>query len=163
MNLHTATKQYGFTLLELILVILIVGVLAVTTTPKWTSSSQSLQYQARSVLNDIRYAQAMSLTSGERYRWVRTSTTTYQVTNESGSPILLPNGSATAILTNGISFGSFTNLPSNLIAFDTQGAPYTTSSLPGTALASTATIQLISSSTTQSITITPTTGYGALS
>jgi type II secretion system protein H len=152
----------GFTILELVLVILILGVMATAVAPRWTGSSQTLQYEARRVLDDIRYAQAMSLASGERYRWVRTSANTYQITNQAGSAIKLAHGSTTVTLTNGATFGVFTNLPNSLLAFDSQGAPYTTSSLPGTALASTATIPLSNSTTTQTITITPTTGYGAL-
>lgn len=162
MNIQWKTTTQGFTLLEIILVILIIGVIAVTASPNWTSNSMTLEYEARRVLGDIRYAQAMSLASGERYRWVRTSSTSYQVTNEAGSAIVLPNGSSTLTLTNGVTFGSFTNLPSNLVAFDSLGVPYTNSSIPGTALGSTAVIPLSNSTQTQNITITPTTGYGDL-
>lgn len=161
-NRYPPSFNQGYTILELVLVILILGVMATAVAPRWTGSSQTLQYEARRVLDDIRYAQAMSLASGERYRWVRTSANTYQITNQAGSAIKLANGSTTVTLTNGVTFGVFTNLPNSLLAFDSQGAPYTTSSLPGTVLASTATIPLSNSTTTQTITITPTTGYGAL-
>lgn len=164
MILNTIRKRtnQGFTLLEIVLVILIIGVIAVSTAPNWTGSSMTLEYEANRVLGDIRYAQAMSIASGQRYRWVQTSSTSYQITNEAGSAIILPNGSSTLVLSNGVSFGSLTNLPSSLIAFDSEGVPYTTSSFPGTALGSTATIPLITGTTTQNILISPTTGYGAL-
>lgn len=157
-----ATGIRGFTLLELILVILIIGVLAVSVTPRWTSTSMTLQYEARRVLGDIRYAQAMSIATGQRYRWQRTSSTTYQITNEAGAAVVLPNGATTINLSNGISFGSLTNLPGNLVAFNSLGNPYITSSIPGTALGSTAVIPLSTSTQTQNILIVSGTGYGAL-
>lgn len=162
MNKQLMLRHAGYTLVELVLVVLIMGVLVVVATPKWTAGSQGLQYEARRVLGDIRYAQAMSLASGERYRWVRTSSTAYQITDESGSALLLPNGSTTMVLANGITFGAFTNLPNNLIAFDSRGVPYTTSTYPGTALSATATIPLSSNGDTQNISITASTGYGVL-
>lgn len=153
----------GFTVLEMVVVIIIIGVLAVSVTPSKLQTPMRLQYEARRVLNDIRYTQALSMSSGQRYRWVRTSSTAYQILNEAGTAITLPNGSTTLSLSNGISFGTLTNLPSNLVAFDAFGTPYTTSVLPGTALASTATIPLTNGTQTSTVSITPTTGFGALS
>jgi prepilin-type N-terminal cleavage/methylation domain-containing protein len=159
---QTIWGNQGFTILEIILVILIIGVIGMTVTPKWTGQSLSLQYEAVRVLNDIRFAQAMSLATGQRYRWVQISSTSYQITDESGSAIMLPNGGNTLVLTNGVTFGTFTNLPGGLIAFDSQGIPYTTSAYPGTALAATAVIPVSNSSQTQNILINPVTGSGAL-
>ncbi len=163
MNTQWKSAGQGFTLLELVLVILIVGIIAITVTPTSTQAPIRLAYEAQRILNDIRYTQAMSMASGQRYRWVRTSSTAYQITNEAGSALILPNGSSTLTLSNGVSFGSFTNLPNNLVAFDSRGAPYTTSSVPGTALGSTASIPLTNGSQTFTVSITPTTGYGVTS
>lgn len=153
----------GFSVLELILVIAIMGILAFVAIPRWSHNKILVEFEARRVLNDIRFAQAMSMASGQRYRWVRTSSTSYQITNEAGSAVMMPSGGTSLTLTSGVSFGSFTNLPSNLVAFDSRGRPYTTSTYPGTALASSATIPLTGAGQTATITITPTTGYGALS
>lgn len=154
------TKDVGFTLLELILIILIIGILSVSVFPKWGASSFLLEYEANHVLDDIRYAQALSLGTGQRYRWVKTSSSTYQITNESGTAIILPNGSTTATLKNGVTFGAFTNLPNNLIVFDAAGVPYTTTAFPGTALAASATVAMSSGSDSGSVVIIPTTGFG---
>ncbi|OGT41970.1 MAG: hypothetical protein A3F42_07265 [Gammaproteobacteria bacterium RIFCSPHIGHO2_12_FULL_37_34] len=151
----------GFTLIELIIAIAIIGILAVTMLPKWTASSLTLEFQARRMLDDIRYAQALSMVSGQRYRWVATSSTTYQITNEAGSAILFPSGSNQIALTDGANFSS--NLPNNLLAFDSQGTPYVNTAYPGTTLTGTAIISLIASGVTRSIQISPQTGYGILS
>ena len=142
----------GFTLIELIIAIAIIGILAVTMLPKWTASSLTLEFQARRMLDDIRYAQALSMVSGQRYRWVATSSTTYQITNEAGSAILFPSGSNQIALTDGANFSS------NL-----QGTPYVNTAYPGTTLTGTAIISLIASGVTRSIQISPQTGYGILS
>jgi prepilin-type N-terminal cleavage/methylation domain-containing protein len=156
------TSMEGFTLIELIMVIIIMAIVAVMVMPRWTATSLTFEYQSRRVLEDIRYAQGLSVNSGQRYRFVKTSSTTYQVLNEAGSAVLLPSGETSVTLTDGVTLGSFTNLPNNLVAFDSLGIPYTTDTYPGTALASTAVIPLSSGSNTHSIQISPETGYGSL-
>ena len=160
-------KQYlictvrGFTLVELVIIIMIVGIISVIAIPKWQNNSMGLEYEARRILNDIRFTQAMSMTSGQRYRWVMVSSSTYSVLNEAGTAMLLPSGSTVATLSR-TTIGALTNLPNSLIAFDSQGTPYTTSTFPGTALASTASINLSASGSTRVIQISAGTGYGVL-
>src|SRR3990167_111694 len=152
----------GFTLIELIIVIVVIGMIAMTTLPQWTASSLTLEFQTRRILDDIRYAQALSLVSGQRYRWVVTSGVTYQITNEAGIAILFPSGSNQVTLSGGAVFGSFTNLPNSLIAFDSRGAPYINVTYPGTPLSGIAIVTLTAEGITRSIQIHPETGYGAL-
>lgn len=163
-NTQWSSASQGFTVLELVLVILIAGIIAVTVvTPSRMQLPMRLGYESQHILDDIRFTQAMSMASGQRYRWVRASSTTYQILDEGGTAVMFPNGNTTMTLASGISFGSLTNLPNNLVAFDSRGAPYTTSSYPGTALASTATIPVTNGSQTFTISITQTTGYGTVS
>ena len=152
----------GFTLIELIFVILLLSIIGIVLLPQWTASSLSLEFEARRVLSDIRYVQALSMMSGQRYRFVKLSSTSYQLTNESGTAVLLPSGVTQITLPTGMTIGSLSNLPNNLVAFDSQGSPYVNTTLPGTALSSTAIIPLSMGSQTRSIQITSETGYGAL-
>jgi len=156
------TSQQGFSLLELVLVIVIIGIISINVTPNWTASSLGLEFEARRVLYDVRYAQVLSMTSGQRYRWVKTSSTSFSILNEAGTAIRLPTGGTVVTLTNGVTIGSLTNLPNSFVAFNTQGIPYTDSSIPGTALASTASIPLSLHGVTRTVQISPQTGYGAL-
>jgi prepilin-type N-terminal cleavage/methylation domain-containing protein len=152
-------KKSGFTLIELIFVIAIIAIISVNVMPKWLASSTNLVVQQRKLLNDIRYTQALSVTSGQRYRWVLLSTSSYQITNEAGTPVILPSGETTVNLPSGTTI-STSSLPNNLIAFDSQGTPYTDASYPGTALMTTANVTIVSGTVSRYITIYPLTGFG---
>lgn len=161
---RTRRAEAGFTLVELLFVILIVGIISIMVAPGWqVAPGLGLEFEARRVLDDIRFTQAMSITSGQRYRWVQLSSSSYAVYNEAGTPLVLPAGSTAAVLTSSVTFSGLSNLPNNLIAFDSLGTPYITSGYPGTVLSSTASITLSNGSTSRTIQITPQTGFGVLS
>ena len=151
-------KTKGFTLIELVTVIVVIGILAVFASVSSPLSTFTLDSQAQQLASDIRYAQSLSMTSGQRYRWVKLSATSYQVVNAAGTAVTLPSGTTTITLYSGISFGTLTNLPNNLVAFDGRGIPYTTTGSPGTALATTATIPLTTTGETKTLSVTAQTG-----
>ncbi|EKD72140.1 MAG: hypothetical protein ACD_45C00750G0004 [uncultured bacterium] len=161
-DLFNIKKLQGFTLIELLFIILLISVVGVTLLLQWPATSLNLEYEARRVQNDIRYTQALSITSGQRYRWVKISSSTYQIVNEAGTPILLPSGSNQLTLINGVTLGTLSNLPNNLIAFNSQGIPYVDSTIPGTALTATASISINTTGQSRTIQISPETGYGTL-
>lgn len=158
-RIHTTQ---GFTLIELIMVIMIASILAVVALTQWQGPALNVYGQAEQVANDIRYAQALSMTKGQRFYFVEVSSTTYQIKNLAGTAITFASGSTTATLNNGITFGSFTNLPSSLVTFDGTGIPYINTSTPGTALSSAASIPLTSSGKTNTVIIAPTTGVTSI-
>ena len=162
LSLDYLKKMGGFTLIELIMVLIILSTLAVFALPKLPHTSVFLEYEAQKILADIRYIQLRSMLRGERYRWVQISTSSYQILNQIGTPIVLPMGNTTHNLSNGVTFYGLFNLPNNLIAFGTDGMPYTTSSIPGTQLTTTGYIVLTTGSRYQIIVIYPYTGYGKL-
>ncbi len=153
----------GFTLLELIFVLLIMSIISVTVMLQWTASGIDLGAQAKELASDIRYTQSLAMTNGQRYYLIKQSSTTYQIMTSGGTAVMLFNGRTTATLNSGITFGTLTNLPNNLVAFDGKGTPYTTSSSPGTALTSTATIPITSGGATKTISIQPGTGRVTIS
>jgi len=150
--------QKGFTLIELICVIILLGILSVGAYLQWPGSSINSGAQAQQVANDMRYTQALSMTKGKRYSFVITSSTTYQIQNSSGTAIITAMGGTTTTLNTGLSFGTLSNLPNNLVTFDGNGIPYSTTGTPGTVLSATASIPITGGSITQTITITPMTG-----
>ncbi|HEX2548914.1 MAG TPA: GspH/FimT family pseudopilin [Gammaproteobacteria bacterium] len=150
---------HGFTMLELIIVLVILGIIAAVAIPTWQGTGINVSSEADHLAADLLYTQSLAINSGQRYYWIRTGTNTYQIRNSSNVAIIYPgSGSSTITLKAGISFSTFTNLTS-IIAFDGKGQPYTTSTTPGTRLATSATIRLIGDTVTKSVIIFPSTGY----
>jgi len=149
----------GFTLIELVITLSIVGLVTAVLLLSWPKFTANLDAQAGLLADDIRYAQNLSLTKSDRYRWVKVSSNSYRITNSAGTAITLPSGNTTVTLSSGISFGVLTNLPNNLVAFDSRGVPYVDTGSPGTTLNATATIILTSSAGSKIVTIAPETGW----
>ena len=150
-------KRSGFTIIELIVVLTLISVVAVMVIPRWTTGP-SLDAQLNQLLGDIRYTQALAFSHGQRFRINFTLPSTYSITTTGGTAVNNPStGTTTVTFTSGVTITGLTNLPSNLIAFDEQGIPYTNSSATA-ALGANATITLSGNGLTRSIVITPTTG-----
>ena len=160
-------RSPGFTLVELIVVILVLGILAAVFVPRSNNPAMLLSSQAEQLAADIRYVQSLAMTQGwsgasptaRRYR-VNFTATSYNFTDASGTAVPHPSGTPGSISFAGgvrISPVPPTNLPNNLIAFDALGAPYTDAGAAA-ALASTATISLVSGSSTRTVQIFPVTG-----
>lgn len=153
-------STYGYTLIELIIVIVILGILAALPFYLLPGTVINIGAQAKQFADDIRYTQSLSMSKAERYRIIKLSNTSYQILNSSGSSITFPTGSNSINLNSGLSFGSWTNLGNNLVAFDGKGIPYSDTAIPGTSLAAgtTYSITITGGGNSKIITITPITG-----
>ena len=151
----------GFTLVELIVMLLVIAVIAVIAAPKMSSDPVLVATQAEQLAGDIRYAQTLAMTQAQRYRINLTATGyTFTLADAGGTPVIHPLTGSTAPISwnSGISVTlPPTSLPSNLVAFDGRGVPYT-DNLATTALAATATIVLSRGTASQQISISPETG-----
>jgi prepilin-type N-terminal cleavage/methylation domain-containing protein len=156
MDIRRIHTQRGFTLIELIVVIIIISLLAVYVFSILPVPSLNLVTAATQLSDDIRYTQSLSMTKNQHYRLVKLSTDTYEILNSAGTPIVLAQGT-TATLPSGVSFGAWTNLTNNLIAFDGRGIPYIDAAT-ATPLASTATINFTATGGTITVLVSPQTG-----
>jgi prepilin-type N-terminal cleavage/methylation domain-containing protein len=151
----------GFTLLELLVVVLVLAVIAVVAAPRISTDPALVSTQAAQLAGDIRYVQSLAMTQAQKYRInLSAGGYTFTLADAGGTAVAHPFTGSTAQINwnSGVTVTlPPTNLPNNLVAFDSRGIPYT-DGLATTALASTATIVLTKGSDTQQITIVPQTG-----
>lgn len=156
MKLTGKTSQRGFSLMELVIVIIITAVIFSVALTKWPGQSISVDAQLQQLKVDIRYVQNLSMTSGTSFR-INFYSQQYTLTQLDGvTTIPHPGtGSGTISLGTGMTL-SVSGLPSSYLVFDRRGIPYINTT--GTVLSSTATLTLSSTDSSKSITITPQTG-----
>jgi len=130
----------GFTLIELVLIILIISILSAWIVPKFGTFINEIKISGASkkLVNDIRYAQSRAATSQSCHRLSYTGATAYEVRNmgmacpASGSGTLikdpLTQGNFTVDLNrlefSGVLFTLPTGLGGDYVEFDSLGNPY---------------------------------------
>ena len=98
-NLQVVADSRGFTIVELILVVVLIGILAVSVVPKFVDTSAiSLQGGAAMVAADIRYTQELAMsTHAPKTITLATNDTFYTVTTQTmnlPSRVTISNGDA---------------------------------------------------------------------
>ena len=142
----TKQKSSGFTVLELVLVIVILSIVAFAVFVKTPGISVNLDAQAARLANDIRYTQNLAMARNQRYRIVfDTETSSYTIQDGAGNTdYSVTLGSGTTLTT-----------PLAMVIFNNKGTPYSDDTTP---LSSTVTISLTSGEATSFVVITPDTG-----
>jgi len=145
----------GFTLIELVLVLLITAILGTYAIIKIPSGSINISAQADQISADIRHTQSLAINRGQRYR-INFNSDRYWISNIDGTTLYTHPASAnsTIFLDSGISLSS----SHTFLVFDGQGKPYTNALTPGTALAADAVITLTVASENRTVRISPETG-----
>ena len=160
MTRNTAWWQSAFTLVEMVVILLIIGIIAAFMAPRSADNTLMLAAQADQVAGDIRYVQSLAMTRGQRFRIDFTpsaSPVVYQFTQANGVVATHPVVGPTAVALNPLVTATILNLPSSLIGFDGQGTPYIDSVI-SSPLAAVATIRLSINGAVRDITIQPQTG-----
>ena len=159
----------GFTLVELVVVLLLIAILAFVALPRLSQNTIELSSQAEQVATDVRYAQTLSMTRGAalgsqgRYCIFFTATG-YQYRNNGNSyatPCTVAvnhpaTGSSAAIVLSGTAV-STANLTGNYLEFDTKGQPASFA-----APASNATITLSATGGPRTVVVSPVTGMATV-
>lgn len=156
-SLRQRGRRNGFSLLELVTVLAIVGVLAVFVIPRVTTTQAiTLPATAAQLAASIRYAQSLSMSRGQRYR-INFAAASYQVTDMGGAPVVQVTTSTAPVSVAPATLGGYNPpLTGNYLAFDGKGVPYVDAT---TALAATVTVTLTSGGDTGTVVIAPETGH----
>jgi len=152
--------QSAFTLVELVVVLIIAGIIAAFVFPRSVNDTLVLAAQAGQVAGDIRYAQSLAMTQGQRFRINFTpsvSPVVYQLGFANGVVATHPVVGAMSVSLNPLVTMTTINLTSNLVGFDGEGTPY---SDPGvtTPLSVVAILRLSLNGHSKDVTIQPQTG-----
>jgi MSHA pilin protein MshC len=162
-TVRRAARARGFTLIELVAVIIIAAVLAVSFIPKGSNqASLTLTARAKQLASDIRYAQSLSMTNGQRYCVTLTPSSPYSgysLTTAASNCITTTahpgNLSQPVPVCSSGTCMTAPALPNGYLQFDGLGQPYTTATA---LLAANAVITLTDNGSTQTVTVVPTTG-----
>lgn len=137
------------------MVIIVIGITAAVITPKWLENDLDVEAMARQLQNDVRYAQGLAMTRGQRHRVYFDVAAAYRIADNTGATVthpLDPDGSVdfargVTIASNGFSSG--------YLSFDGRGVPYDGAA----AIAVNTTVQLSKAGTTRTVGVVPQTGY----
>ncbi len=152
---HSIHSHRGFTLIELVLVLLITAIMATYAVIQFPGGSINLSTQADQIMADIRHTQSLAINRGQRYR-INFNNDRYWISDADGTTLYNhpASGGTTIFLDTGITLSS----PHAFLVFDGLGKPYTNALTPGTALAADAVITLSATGDTRTIRISPETG-----
>ena len=160
-GVNSSTMKKGFTLIEIIIVVTILAIAAMTTIPMM-SSAASVQIRAASniIAADLEYARSMAISRGQEYSIVfDPGAESYCIKDQGGTVIEHPVKKGFDYEINFSTDGRLdkvgidnTTLPANSVTFDPLGSPDNGG-----------TIALIAGSSTVDITVEPVTGYISIS
>lgn len=145
--------QYGFTLLELVMVMIIIGVLAAVAAPRWSLNDATVHAQAAQVARDIRHVQMLAMSQGRTLTF-QSLGNGYRCTDAASAVIIDP----AAQQPFNVSLSDGVSLSAGSVSFDSLGRPVS----GGNPIASATAYTVAGAAQSASITIAPVTGFVAV-
>ena len=147
------SRKNGFTLIEVIAVLVIIGILSVVIVGRATAPNTELFSQTEVLKGHLRYAQERSMNTNAVW-YIQFSGNTYTL-YRAGTAMTLPGESGT-VVTPGVTLGWTGG--TDIFSFDGHGRPCTDSGA-ASRLAAARTVTLTHDSESSIITVTPNTGF----
>lgn len=145
--------QQGFTLVELVMVMVIAAVLAAYAMASWSPSDSSVHAQSSHMARDIRHAQMLAMQLGAPVSVRLTGSTGYRITDTGGTTLNDPASGDS--LSRAYADGVTRSGSCGQIDFDTLGRPYS----GGALMSASCTYVLNADRGRSTITMTPVTAY----
>jgi prepilin-type N-terminal cleavage/methylation domain-containing protein len=150
MYARVTARHAGFTLLELVAVLLLLAILSTSLFLRWTPGSSTLNAQADQLAAALRHAQSLALAQGRSLTLDVQSATGYAITDGT-APITDPQGLIqTYTLADGVT------LAGNDLDFDSLGRPIDAGN---NLIAAPQTWTLTGAGATASVSVSPLTGF----
>ncbi len=143
--------QCGFTLIELVTVLVMLGIVSALALPRWSPSDSTVATQADRLARDLRHAQSLALSQGRRLTFDVQSAGSYRVTDNGGNTVTDPATRSPF----SVSLENNVTLAGNDLEFDSLGRPLNAGSLASGAQAFT----LSGTARTATVTVSPVTGF----
>ena len=163
-TLRNGSRYQGFTLIETVLTITLIGIMAYVVISAFSFQTTRLDLAEDKLVRDIEYAKRLALTKGSRYGiFFEPANDRYTVfVTSSATPIPDPENRSQNLIVNYTS-GSFAGVDvvsanfggSTTLTFDAQGRPIDVALIP---LVGIGTVVLQGGSVTRTITVSPNTG-----
>jgi MSHA pilin protein MshC len=120
------TKSFGFTLVELVIIILIVGIIAVVVAPRFTTSGFNESAELTEFIINAKYARHKAMVTGNLIGIKFDSNKSYSIVDSAGDVINLPSSEKNPIEIKGsISYtvDSGQTLTNDTVYFNYMGKP----------------------------------------
>ncbi len=147
---HCATRRHGFTLLEIITVMIILAVLSAVVASRLTDQTLDIAAELEAVKSHLRYAQSRAMADSTDW-YVQFASDSYTVYNGDGNAIVPPGAQSQAV-----PLAYHTATAGTVVLFDSLGRPFTDAA--GTT-AQSGVRTVLSSAGAGALTVMPETGY----